>query len=279
MKGHMEESFPGGQLRMIVLKWDRLSGDLIRQTIGKVWSHAEVQVFQRGIEALAAIDTDVPDMFITGVKVPDMDGLEHLEPFIETSLPILVVTTRPDFRTFEMLRAVRFDGVFDGRVEGWDHLAKALQKVLQHERYFSASLLEFLKPPKNVTLDALTEMEQMVLSVIGDGSDNAQASERLQMSPETVGSHRKRIMAKLRLHHKGQLMSYAMTHGYVLWTPDGIFQPGFQRKLAAGSTDKRRGGRPRKDASGPVRAPDPEIAQAAFLLARSRAQESAVVKE
>ena len=53
----------------------------------------------------------------------------------------------------------------------------------------------------------------------------------------------------------------------------------FQRKLAAGTTDKRRGGRPRKDAAGPVRAPDPEIAQAAFLLARSRAQESAVVKE
>ena len=40
----------------------------------------------------------------------------------------------------------------------------------RQERCFSASLLEFLKPPKNVTLDALTEMEQMVLSVIGDGS-------------------------------------------------------------------------------------------------------------
>lgn len=68
----MEDSFPSGQLRMVVLKWDRLSGDLIRQTIGKVWAHAEVGVFQRGFEALEAIYADTPEMFITGVKVlPD----------------------------------------------------------------------------------------------------------------------------------------------------------------------------------------------------------------
>lgn len=275
MKGHMEESFPSGQLRMVVLKWDRLSGDLIRQTIGKVWAHAEVHVFQRGFEALAEIDADTPDMFITGVKVPDMDGLEHLEPFVDTSLPILVVTNRPDLRMFEMLRKVRFDGIFDGRVEGWDHLATALQKVLQHERYFSPSLLEFMEKPRKVTLEPLTEMEEMVLSVIGDGSDNLQASQRLSVSTVTVASHRKRIMAKLKLHHRGQLMSYAMKQGYVLWTTDGVFQPGFQRKLAAGTTVKRRGGRPRKD-PGDALHPDPELTRAAFLHAKAKRGDGAL---
>lgn len=232
---------------MIVLKWDRLYGDLIQHTIGNVWPKADVRVYQRGIEALAAIDAREPDLFITGVKVADMDGLEHLEPFIESSLPILVVTSRPDSRMFEMLRAVRYDGIFDGRNEGWERLAIALQKVVQHELYISPSLMQYLKAPKNTTLDALTEMEKVVLSVIGDGSDNLRASTRLGMSPETVGSHRKRIMGKLKLHHKGEIASYALIHGYVLITSEGVSYPGFQRRLTAGSRPERhRGGRPRR---------------------------------
>lgn len=243
----METSSRSSQLRVIVLKWDRLYGDLIQDTIWHVWPKADVKVYQRGIEALAAIDTREPDLFVTGVKVADMDGLEHLEPFIDTSLPILVVTSRPDSRVFEMLRGVRYDGIFDGRCEGRDRLATALQKVLQHELYISPSLIQYLKAPKNTTLDALTEMEKVVLSVIGDGSDNLQASNRLGMSPETVGSHRKRIMGKLRLHHKGQITTYALINGYVLITADGVSYPGFQRRLAAGSRPERsHGGRPRR---------------------------------
>lgn len=270
----MEDSFPSGQLRMVVLKWDRLSGDLIRQTIGKVWAHAEVCVFQRGFDALEAIYANTPDMFITGVKVADMDGLEHLEPFIETTLPILIITNRPDLRMFDMLRKVRFDGIFDGRFEGWDNMEEALQKVLQHERYFSPSLLEFMEKPRKATLEPLTEMEEMVLSVIGDGSDDLQASQRLAVSTVTVASHRKRIMGKLKLHHRGQLMNYAMIQGYVVRIGDGFYQPGFQRKLAAGNAGKRRGGRPRKD---PRDAPhaDPELARAAFLHAKARREERA----
>ncbi len=49
----------------------------------------------------------------------------------------------------------------------------------------------------------------MVLSIIGDGSDDQQAAERSGISPHTVNTHRKAIMAKLKLHHKGQLMLYA----------------------------------------------------------------------
>jgi len=44
-------------------------------------------------------------------------------------------------------------------------------------------MVEHLKRPKNITLDALTEKEQVVLSVIGDGFDDLQAGHRLGISP------------------------------------------------------------------------------------------------
>jgi hypothetical protein len=40
-------------------------------------------------------------------------------------------------------------------------------------------------------------------------------------------------MAKMKLHHKGQLMLYALQHGYIWVSPQQIQYPGFQRRLLA----------------------------------------------
>ncbi len=219
------------KLRIVVLKWDRLYGDMIRRQILDVWPTAAVQVFHRGLDALDSIQASVPDLFITGAHIDDMDGLEHLEPFVETSLPILIVTSRADARTFKMLHHLRYDGIYDGLAEGLDNLPPVLHQVLLHRPYISPSVAPHLKQPKDITLDALTDREQVVLSVIGDGSDDSQASERLGLSPQTVGTHRKAIMRKLKLHHKGQLMLHALQQGFVRITPTGVYYPGFQRRI------------------------------------------------
>lgn len=228
----MEPLAREAQLSIVVLKWDRLYGDLIRRQVWDVWPTAIVRVYQRGIEALAAIQETAPDLFIAGAKIEDMDGLEHLEPFVHTTLPILIVTSRADQRMFDMLREVRYDGVYDGREEGLEHLGAALRQVIQHRPYVSQSLVAHLKPrPRSVLKDTLTEKEHVVLSVLGDGTSNKQAAERLGMSKQTVKTHRKRIMAKLGIHEQGELMLYALRRGYVLVTDRAVLNPGFQRAL------------------------------------------------
>jgi DNA-binding NarL/FixJ family response regulator len=217
--------------RIVVLKADLLYGDMLCRQIKEFWRGAQVQVFQKGFDALDAIQANTPDMFITGVKIEDMDGLEHLEPFIERDLPILIVTTRKDVRTLSLLREVRYNGLFDVRAEAYANLHTAMQRVLEREIYVSPTFVPHVKKPKNITLDALTGKEEMVLSVIGDGSDDQQAGDRLGLSPFTINTHRKAIMGKLKLHQKGQLMCYAVQNGFVELSPDGVYHPGFQRKL------------------------------------------------
>lgn len=246
----MEQLDRSAQRRIVVLKWDRLYGDMIRRQVWDVWPNAVVRVYQSGLDALAAIQEATPDLFVAGAKIEDMDGLEHLEPFVHTTLPILIVTSRADFRTYNMLREVRYDGIYDGRAEGLEHLGPALRQVIQHRLYISPSMaLNLRPPPRSIRKDTLTEKEHVVLSVIGDGSDNKQAAERLQMAHETVKTHRKRIMAKLGLHQQGELMLYALRHGYVLVTNTGILYPGFQRRL-----EKIRGA----EVAVPTKAPQPE---------------------
>jgi len=217
--------------RIVVLKADRLYGDLICLHIKAYWSNAQVDVYQHGFDALDSIQASTPELFITGVKIDDMDGLEHLEPFIDRALPILIVTSRQDERTCCLLRSIRFDGIYDGWEEGLSNLHTAMEKVLEHKLYVSPSFIAHLKKPKNITLDALTAKEQMVLSIIGAGSDDQQAAERLGLSYRTINTHRKMIMRKLRLHHRGELMVYAWQHGYIQVSPKTVYYPGFQRQL------------------------------------------------
>jgi DNA-binding NarL/FixJ family response regulator len=217
--------------RIVVLKANLLYGDMLCRQIKEYWRGAQVQVFQKGFDALDAIQASMPDMFITGVKIEDMDGLEHLEPFIESDLPILIVTARKDARTLCLLREVRYNGLFDVKAEAYANLHTAMQRVLEREIYVSPTFVPHVKKPKNITLDALTDKEEIVLSVIGDGSDDQQAGDRLSLSPFTINTHRKAIMGKLKLHQKGQLMCYAVQNGYVELSPDGVSHPGFQRKL------------------------------------------------
>ncbi len=112
-----------------------------------------------------------------------------------------------------------------------DHLPVALRHVVNRRPYISPSVLPFSKERKRTTLEDLTEREQVVLSVIGDGSDNKQASERLGISRYAVLTHRESIRRKLDLHHSRELMQYALVHGYVVITAKGVYRPGFQRRL------------------------------------------------
>ena len=229
--------------RIVVLKANRFYGDTIAHHVRQCWRGAKIEVFQKGFDALDSIQANMPDMFITGVQIEDMDGLEHLEPFVDGRLPILVVTSRRDVRTIDLLRELRYNGIFDVKLDGYRDFSKALELVLDGKSYVSESFLPHMKPRRRLTLDELTEKEAMVLSAIGDGSDDQQAARRLNLSPRTVNTHRKAIMAKLRLHHKGQLMCYALQTGFVHITPEGIYHPGFQRLIKGLASAKEAAGK------------------------------------
>jgi DNA-binding NarL/FixJ family response regulator len=225
--------------RVVVLKADLLYGEMLARLVKQLWRGAQVEVYQKGFDALDSIQASMPDLFITGAHVEDMDGLEHLEPFVERRLPILVVTSRHDARTLTLLRGLRFNGLFDVCRDGHTDFNTALGMVIEGRTYISDSFQPHLKPLRRITLDELTQKEELVLSAIGDGSDDQEAAQRLGISPYTVNTHRKSIMGKRGLHHKGELVCYAMQMGYVHVTPERVTHPGFERRLLKKHKEKK----------------------------------------
>ncbi|TXG95032.1 MAG: PAS domain S-box protein [Rhodocyclaceae bacterium] len=72
-------------------------------------------------------------------------------------------------------------------------------------------------PADRSPLTSLTKREQQILVMIAEGMTSAQIGLQLQLSTNTIVSHRKNLMAKLKLHTTAQVTRFAMDHG--LLTP------------------------------------------------------------
>jgi DNA-binding NarL/FixJ family response regulator len=59
----------------------------------------------------------------------------------------------------------------------------------------------------------LSPREREVLRFTARGFSNLEIAERLFVSPKTVDTYRSRIMAKLDLHRRSELVEYALGHG------------------------------------------------------------------
>ena len=59
----------------------------------------------------------------------------------------------------------------------------------------------------------LTEREREVLSLTAGGYSSSEIGERLFISPKTVDTYRSRIMQKLGLSHRSELVQFALQTG------------------------------------------------------------------
>ncbi|MHC5003027.1 MAG: LuxR C-terminal-related transcriptional regulator [Planctomycetota bacterium] len=64
-------------------------------------------------------------------------------------------------------------------------------------------------------LDTLTKREEEVLRMIGRGLSRAEIAQALCRSPKTVDGHREKIMQKLDIHDRGELVRFAIREGLV----------------------------------------------------------------
>jgi DNA-binding NarL/FixJ family response regulator len=67
--------------------------------------------------------------------------------------------------------------------------------------------------PPNTLLDSLTQRELEVLRLIGKGLSRGEIGEELARSPKTIDGHQERIMKKLRVNTRAELMRFAIREG------------------------------------------------------------------
>jgi two-component system response regulator NreC len=181
---------------------------------------------QNGAEAAALVLNMQPTVVILDVGLPDLNGIDTLER-IRLHAPQIRVLMLSSIKNEQyLLRALRSGAL--GYVLTEAHamdLVRAVRRVAQGELAVSwpegttsKELLLYaahrgLEPPRHSTL---TDRERDVLRLVAHGYSNAQIAHRLGISAKTVDTHRTHMMAKLDLHNRADITTYALQEGYLV---------------------------------------------------------------
>jgi DNA-binding NarL/FixJ family response regulator len=180
-----------------------------------------------GREAVDLAVRATPDVLLMDVRMPGMDGLEATrritaEPACAATRVLVLTTYELDDYVFEALRAgasgfltkdVRASELRDAvRIVAEGH---ALLAPSVTRRVVDAFAAEVHRPTDPQRLEALTQRELEVLRLIAVGMSNEEVAAELLMSPLTAKTHVSRILAKLGVRDRVQLVIVAYETGLV----------------------------------------------------------------
>lgn len=172
-----------------------------------------------------------PDIVLMDITMPEMDGLEATRQLkkLWPECIVLSLTVHEDKYYFMEMLAAGASGYLTKQAAS-DELVQAIHTVAQGHVYLQPALARWLiddyqrlaavnSPPSDtenvIGLDVLSEREREVLELVAQGLNNAEIGERLELSPKTIARHRERIMNRLNLHSRTDLVKFAIRTGLV----------------------------------------------------------------
>ena len=165
-----------------------------------------------GQEALDAVLTHKPDVFITDIEMPKMSGLEVAAELKRrrTGTRVIIVTTFA--RSGYLRRAL------DAGASGYllkdrpaEELADAVRRVQQGLRVIDPELATEAWSE----MDPLTDRERQVLRLAGDGRASGDIADELGLSEGTVRNYLSEAISKLGAANRVEAARIARTKGWL----------------------------------------------------------------
>ncbi|MEZ2389873.1 response regulator [bacterium RCC_150] len=180
-----------------------------------------------GPDAVKLAESETPDVILMDIRMPDGDGLAAARQIL--SNPKLAGTRIIILTTFELdeyiAEAVRAGAAgFLVKDTEPEELIRAVRVVHDGDALLSPSVTRRIMAQlavhskaatQPIALDQITDREREVLALVGEGLNNSEIAERLFITPLTAKTHVSRIMTKLMVRDRAQLVVLAYESGLV----------------------------------------------------------------
>src|SRR3979411_819354 len=162
-----------------------------------------------------------PDVIVMDIQMPRMSGLDATKAIRQSGLKSKVLILTMHAESQALLPLLEAGGSGYVLKAGADtELIEAIRTVHRGEVFLYPAATKLVgdgsldrSTREDEPFDGLTETEREVLKLVAEGYSGTEIAEQLVISPKTVDTYRERIMQKLGLRHRYELVRYALRKG------------------------------------------------------------------
>ena len=173
-----------------------------------------------GRDAVRLAEELLPDIVIMDIAMPNLNGIQATAQMVKKNpqIGVIILSMHSDETYLTRALAAGAKGYLLKENADVD-LDNAVQAVAQGKRFFSrdianALLEDYMRQLQQRGLqdsyDLLTDREKEILQLLAEGKSNKDIATMLNLSINTVETHRTRIMQKLNLHSAAEIVLYAV---------------------------------------------------------------------
>jgi DNA-binding NarL/FixJ family response regulator len=185
-----------------------------------------------GEEAVDLAKDLKPDIVVMDLSMPGAGGLEATRQIaaLQQGTRVLVLTMHAEEEFLLPVLEAGGSG-YVRKTSADEDLTSALLTVARDEVFLYPSAAKLLlqrykeadADDERSPLKKLTEREREVLALTAEGFSSSEIGRKLFISPKTVDTYRSRVMEKLGLSHRTELVRFALRTG--LLTSEGQSEP------------------------------------------------------
>ena len=175
-----------------------------------------------GEEAIERVKALRPQVVIMDIDMPGMGGLEATRQIqaLELGTKVLVLTSHAEADYLLPVLEAGGSGYVQ-KTKADEDLIAAIRVVSRDEVFLYPSATKLLLKGYRMAeedgeanpLEELSEREREVLALTAEGFSSSEVGKKLFLSPKTVDTYRARLMQKLGLSHRSELVRLALKTG------------------------------------------------------------------
>lgn len=164
---------------------------------------------------LAFLKREQPDVLLMDINLPDKSGIELCKE-VKTAYPGIAILGLSTFNQQPIIRNMIDNGALGYVLKNAtkEELLSAIATVNKGKSFLSFEAAQSLREPTNAA-PVITRREKEILQLIAEGLTNTEIANKLYISPATVNTHRKSLIAKFDVPNTAVLIGKAIKSGLI----------------------------------------------------------------